>query len=119
MADVANLHVLTEAATAAVTKLYHTVKVELILQKHVESAGGVSKDLQAVFKEARQPLGALLEFMFDGCLTNLTAACTALDGDCLARIWEDMVPPQTEIRSSPLRSLGLLARAGQAGLRSS
>ena len=65
MFDVAMLGVLTEATMPVLTKLHATVQVELEQQKKVGQAGGVSQDLQAILQEARQPLGALLEFMFD------------------------------------------------------
>ena len=58
MLDVSKLHVLTEATMPALTKLCYTVQVELELQKSVGSAGAVSKDLQAVLKEARQATAA-------------------------------------------------------------
>ena len=61
MLDVSKLDVLTEATLPALTKLYHLMKVELELQTwNGGSAGGVSKDLQAVLKGARQPLRVLL-----------------------------------------------------------
>ena len=64
MFDVAMLGVLTEATMPVLTKLHATVQVELEQQKKVGQAGGVSQDLQAILQGARQPLEALLEFMF-------------------------------------------------------
>ena len=61
MLDVAKLHILTEGTVPAPAKLNCSAKVELGLQKKAGSAGGASKDLQAVLKGARQPLAELLE----------------------------------------------------------
>ena len=95
MLDVAKLYILTDATLPALAKLNFAAKVELGLQKKVGSAGGASADLQSVLKGAQQPLGALLECLFD------SDAVASLSGASPHRIEEAQVVSEEPAVESP------------------